>query len=131
MASALLKAHAYGLVWRMTEMEMREALKEGKQLINCAAQFHSNVQQIRSDKLVEGLGDQHLPHPTDSHPTLSVRLRNLGSSFEEVSKSDLSQVPGRPASLIVDGVEELEKELSDFAHFCMNGGLEKESKNVG
>ena len=131
MASALLKAHAYGLVWRMTEMEMREALKEGKQLINCAAQFHINVQQVRSEKLVEGLGEQHLPHPTDSHPALALRLENLGRSFATTVKCDLSEVPSRPASLIVDGVEGLERELSDFAHFCMNRDLEKESKNVG
>jgi hypothetical protein len=68
MCSALLKAHAYEIVWSLTEGEMRKSVREGKALMNSASWFSWVVQGVDTAKLVAGLGAQKSPHLGDTHP---------------------------------------------------------------
>lgn len=127
MCSALLRADAYDIVWNITEGEMRKSLKEGKALIS-ASWFSATVQEIDSTKLVAGLGDKKLSHPIDTHPPLAQRQESLDSSFERATQCDLSLIPVRLASLIIDRVGELEEKLSELGHWRFKHEQEGEKK---
>jgi hypothetical protein len=62
--------------------------------------------------LLEGISARHLSHPTDSHPSLHVRLEALGVSLESVASEGLRTVVPEPAIRLLDDCRSLEKQLS-------------------
>jgi hypothetical protein len=85
-----------------------------------ARQFFSNMSNVfvfmvanaAEPDALKDLGAKVIPHPTDSHPPLNVRLEALGSSIAAVADKALEIGPSEPASSIIDNLEDLEVELS-------------------
>jgi hypothetical protein len=98
---------------------MRRALGKGKQLINVSSLFAEVSKQLPSDEVISGVSEEGPIHPTDTHPPLNQRLKNLNLTFEEVRHDSADLCPSKPAISIVDNLEELEQELTDAEHAMM------------
>lgn len=112
-ATSLIKVHVYSPIWEVIQNQMVELLKQEKQLINASSRFLEFAEQSTDPKLLEGLDAKMLPHPTDSHPPLSVRLKALGYSLSSLGEKCLHPVVDNPAILLIEGYEDLEKDLSE------------------
>jgi len=55
--------------------------------------------------------EAHVPHPTDSHPTLAERLTGFGVSLAQVQEAALA-MPEDPAITLFTGIEASELMLS-------------------
>jgi Zn-dependent protease with chaperone function len=113
-ATALVKAHAFGGVWGPVVLLMAHALSEGRQIANASAVFESVVQDNTGPESLSDLEEQRLPHPTDSHPPLAVRLEALGVTMDDVSDAALATEPELASIELVEGHEELEEALSQM-----------------
>ena len=109
-AAALVKAHAFGPVWDDVDQEVRRQCEEGRRVDNLSTLFAERVaaRGAGGDPLANVL-DQHLAHPTDSHPPLRARLAQIGVSLEEIRERALNVTPSDPASGLVDNLETIER----------------------
>jgi hypothetical protein len=57
-----------------------------------------------------------MPHPTDVHPPLAVRLQAIGVTPVEVSLAALVTQPSHPAATLLEGYEAIERDLSEVEH---------------
>ncbi|KTD33244.1 protease HtpX-like protein [Legionella nautarum] len=132
MGGALVKAHLYQHVWDYTQQKMKENLANGKQIINLSAFFSSICEALPQDFMKDEVGKTHTPHPTDSHPPLSVRLNSMSIKIDEVYGRGIINTNDERAITLIDEVETLEKELSDIEYYKLiqldpnNPGLEKQ-----
>lgn len=84
------------------------------------------VMYLRSEmqsSLLNGLDSKNDPHPTDTHPPLSVRLAALNLTLEDVRNEALNISPEHPASSLIDNLEGLEMRLSAFQQLLINPRL--------
>ena len=61
---------------------------------------------------LDGLDAKLIPHPTDSHPPLSIRLAALGKNLIEIRSDALSLSPSPSSNEVIDNCEELEVQLT-------------------
>ena len=131
-ASALVKLVAFSGMWDGLTILMKDSLQRGtisvgEQQYN-AQQFFGNASNIfaymvsnhADSKALEGLDSRKIPHPTDSHPPLSVRLSVLGTTLSEIAPTALQVSPEPPASSTIDHLEELEWQLTEFQRSLLN-----------
>jgi len=111
-ASALVKIHAFAGAWATVEEASIEALKEGKAFVNASKTYAQLVSDNATPDVLDGIGDTHLSHPTDSHPPLSKRLAELESTIKEVSASALEVNIAQPALDLLPEAEKVEEDLS-------------------
>jgi hypothetical protein len=85
-----------------------------------AQQFFANVSEVYAvtvaqfagSNALDGLDAKTIPHPTDSHPPLSIRLAALGASLSDI-RSDASKLSPKPSSNeMIDNWQYLEGQLS-------------------
>lgn len=74
------------------------------------------VESAKSPAVSSALDARTVPHPTDSHPPLSVRLAALGTTVGDLVPDGLSVNVENPASSLIGGLEPLEIELSSMFH---------------
>lgn len=117
MATALIKSHIYQYIWNFTQEMMKEALSQGNQIINISTYFATICESIPSDFMKDEIGKSHTIHPTDSHPTLAVRLDSIGVKLHDVYSDKIKKIDTEKAIELIDNVEILEKELSDIEHY--------------
>ena len=131
-AAALVKTAAFTSMWDHLTVVMQDSLKkgtitfDGKELD--AQRFFSNVSNVfvymvannAEPKTLEGLDAKIIPHPTDSHPPLSVRLAALNTSLAEVGTDALNISPEPPSSSKIDKLEHLEMQLSMVQQLLLN-----------
>lgn len=114
LCAALIKVTAFSNMWSDLSFEVIENLEYGRPVKNMSKLYASKVafdtDSDAAEKVVQENLDYKVSHPTDTHPTLSERLRNLSGTNEFVSlnmgfldKSSLN---------LVDGAEGLETELT-------------------
>lgn len=125
-ATALVKLHAYTGIWDQLAAVMHDGLVAGYVTVGGehyeARQFFSNVSELYAitvaecvePKSLEGLDTKTIPHPTDSHPPLSVRLTALGQSLAGIRSGALNVSPSPSAHEVIDNCDELENRLSIF-----------------
>lgn len=111
-ASALVKIHAYADLWDPVLHEAVDAIKGGKAAGNMSEAFSRLVQERATPDTLAGVADRHTPHPTDSHPTLALRLANLGITLDGARDPALAVAPEDAAIRLVAEAEALEAELS-------------------
>jgi Zn-dependent protease with chaperone function len=123
-ATALAKLYAYTGMWDQLSAVMRDGLSVGYVNVGDerydARQFFSNVSELYAitvaqcaePKSLDGLDARTIPHPTDSHPPLSVRLDALGQSLTGIRSSALNVSPIPPAHEVIDNCNDLEGQLS-------------------
>jgi Zn-dependent protease with chaperone function len=124
-ATALVKIVGFTSVWDQVVSGMKDGLLAGYLNIDGerydARQFFANVSEVfaltvaaqAQPNALDGLDEKTIPHPTDSHPPLSIRLAALGKQLSEI-RSDALNLPPHPSSNeIIDNCEELEVQLSN------------------
>jgi len=114
MATSLLKTHIYQQVWIFTNNKMKEALENGKQIVNVANYFQSICDSIPHDFMKDEIGKSSTTHPTDSHPPLTVRLNAIGVQLSDIYP--LQQQTEEKAIELIDNAEIHEQGLSDLEH---------------
>ncbi len=116
MGSALTKVHAYSGIWQfLVEEEMIRAINGGKQITNCSSYYGSALEVVEEKALIQNLKEATLQHPTDTHPSLDVRLKELGFNLNSFISS-IRVKPMKPGIQLVARYEEIEKELSELEH---------------
>lgn len=137
LATALVKLHAFSTAWLAIRQGMQSALGEGKQLINASLLFADIVHKMEKSEALENVSEEGPVHPTDSHPPLSQRLKNLNLSLEDVMKDAENTSPDKPAINLFDDVETFEKELTEIEHAIMVytgeaqiGGVKKQTQQT-
>ncbi len=111
-ASALVKIHAFADLWDPVMRETAMALKEGKAAGNMSEAFRRLVAEHATPERLAGVADRHTPHPTDSHPTLGIRLASLGVTLDAAREPALRVAPDQAAIALVAEAEALEDEIS-------------------
>ena len=123
-ATALTKLVAFTGMWDQVTSAMRDGLMAGYMNIGGerydARQFFANasevyaftVAQCAEPTLLDGLDAKAIPHPTDSHPPLSIRLAALGKNLIDIRSDALNLSPHPSSNEVIDRCEELEVQLS-------------------
>ncbi len=123
-ATALVKLHAYTGMWDQLSVVMRDGLSVGHVNVGDerydAPQFFSNVSELYAmtvaqcaePRSLDGLDAKTIPHPTDSHPPLSIRLDALGQSLFAIRSGALNVSPNPSAHEVIDNCDDLEGRLS-------------------
>jgi Zn-dependent protease with chaperone function len=131
-ATALVKIVAFTGMWDSLTAVMHESLQKGTITFGekeyDAQQFFSNVSNVflfmvannADPKALEGLDAKTIPHPTDSHPPLSVRLAALKTPLADVRTDALNVSPEPACSALIDNLEDLEMRLSAVQQLLMN-----------
>jgi hypothetical protein len=110
--TALVKIHAFSGFWNALQDAAKEALQKGKAFTNASKVYADAVAEQANIKVLDGIAETHLSHPTDSHPPLGVRLESLGITVKGVSGAALVVSPSEPAISYIDRYEQKEEEIS-------------------
>jgi hypothetical protein len=123
-AVALVKIIAFTSTWERVVSTMTESLLDGyidiggerydarRFFANMSEVFALTVANSADPAAFDGLDAKVIPHPTDSHPPLSIRLAALKKSLPEIRPNALKLSPEQPAHAAIDHCEELEMQLS-------------------
>lgn len=112
LASALVKVHAFSGVWSSIDNAAQEALRSKKMFVNASKVFSKAVSDINGEEALSKVLGAQIPHPTDSHPPLGVRLESLKVTIEDISSVALNVNPDDPAFAVIEGAEKIEEEVS-------------------
>lgn len=112
MASALVKAHAFGDMWDQVCETAIESVTRGQRLPNISKTYSDLVVRRAPVMSFEGITDMHLSHPTDSHPSLSARLDAFDVSLTTVTPAALVVAPSDAAGLLLPDLEQREREIT-------------------
>jgi len=121
-AVALVKIHAFMPCWQAVLGQMRKSLEEGKQIINSSLLFEDASHDLAVSRYLDecdplqGLSEHRLPHPTDSHPPLGIRLESLSISMDDVTQDAIDTCPEPVAIDLIADFEPLEEDLTDVEH---------------
>ena len=122
LSTALIKVSLYSSLWDHARKQNIERLNQGKIANNLSVVFqdtakydveHENIEEIMKSTL-----DRSISHPTDSHPPVSKRLKELGIRAEEITK-DMLLVPEHAAIELLDKHQEVEEEITLIEHKLM------------
>lgn len=107
LATALVKVHAYSEAWGGILESARINAEELRGEKSLARPFVEKARGLSPEALAK-VGEHHIFHPTDSHPTLAVRLQSL--QIEIPAAVAATAVPAFEASAaaLVANVDELE-----------------------
>jgi Zn-dependent protease with chaperone function len=112
-ATALVKLHAFTGIWAGLQGAAISALHQGKMFVNASLMYADAVSQSAGPEALKGIVDASLSHPTDSHPSLSVRLASLQVKLDDLSADALVVTPMEQGIKLVPQVEKLEEDLSE------------------
>ena len=112
--TALSKLYIYDLVWEDTKNKFKEIVREKikKKIKNLSLEFVRTARLLlEKDKLkvyLKNLQFYEQLHPSDTHPPLEDRMKNLGVKMEKISNKSLVNFLPSSASLIpnIDLIEE-------------------------
>lgn len=133
LASALMKVALLSPTWAIEGDHMVEALKGGKVLVNGPLQFANiarvQLQGIEPTKLAEAVASYRMPHPTDTHPLLSQRLRALNVHPSEAAAH--VTIPREGAITLVANAEKIEEALTEVqAQLLIKNGVVEVSEGA-
>lgn len=117
MARGLLKVHISPYAWKITLQEMNKALSAEKQIVNISTFFYSACKLIPENFMKDVIGKTSTLHPTDTHPTLSLRLKNIGIELSELYYDTLKPPTVDIAIELIDNPTNIEEELSELEHY--------------
>ena len=112
--TALSKLYIYDLVWEDTKNKFKEIVREKikNKIKNLSLEFIRTARLLlEKDKLkvyLKNLQFYEQLHPSDTHPPLEDRMKNLGVKMEKISNKSLVNFLPSSASLIpnIDLIEE-------------------------
>jgi Zn-dependent protease with chaperone function len=112
-ATALVKIHAFAGMWEGIQEAAANALREHKGFINASKAYAEAVRESAAPHALDGIAESHLSHPTDSHPTLAVRLDSLQTSISLLANAALDVTPVEPAIALIPDPEGTEETISE------------------
>jgi Zn-dependent protease with chaperone function len=115
-ASALLKVHIYQYAWQLTLERMKEVITEDKHIINLSSFFNDICHSLPQNFLESEIGGAKIPHPSDSHPPLSLRLESIGVPLPTLYAAGINLPTSDVAIELVHNSTALEQELSIIEH---------------
>ena len=112
--TALSKLYIYDLVWEDTKNKFKEIVREKikNKIKNLSLEFVQTARLLlEKDKLkvyLKNLQFYEQLHPSDTHPPLEERMKNLSVKMEEISNKSLVNFLPSAGSLIpkIDVIEE-------------------------
>ncbi|HRE06308.1 MAG TPA: M48 family metallopeptidase [Opitutaceae bacterium] len=107
LATALVKVHAYGAAWSEILHGVHYRNEEYREVTNLVEPLVAKARGITLDELAK-LGDREVPHPIDSHPTLTARLAALGTDLATVCPAVELPPADQAATELISGASELE-----------------------
>jgi Zn-dependent protease with chaperone function len=113
MATALVKVHAFTAYWATLQEAAVTALKQGNIFVNASRTYAETCAQNAGPSALQGIADSHTSHPTDTHPSLGARLKNLQTPLQEVSAAALDLPPTDCAVEYITNYEAKEEEISE------------------
>ena len=132
LCAALIKVTAFSNLWSDLSYDVIENLEYGRPVNNLSKLYASRVAfdtdaEVAGKVVKENL-DYKISHPTDTHPTLSERLKNL-SGTDEFSSLNMGLLDNSSLELITDA-ESLETELTLVQQklYQLSGRAQYESK---
>jgi hypothetical protein len=81
--------------------------------VNASAVYATTVADRVGPASFGGIADMHTSHPTDSHPTLAMRLHALGTTIDDVKGAASMVAPDDAAISLVTNSERLERGISE------------------
>lgn len=125
-ATVLVKLSAYSHVWTELIQWARESNSAGVVnygdasyeprlwFYNMSQLFSVMASNNASPNVLKNLDAVETPHPTDTHPPLSVRLAALNISVDSIEQEALTVSYDEQCATIFEGLEELEVQISGF-----------------
>ncbi len=110
---ALVKLEAYMPSWQSSYDEAASAIRGQRSAGNLSARFQELAALNARGSVVSDIDHGRIPHPTDSHPATSERLRRLGLDPATTIARATTVPPADPAFAFIDDGEALELDLMD------------------
>ena len=112
--NALCKLNVYDLVWQNVEKDYYEMVrnKEKNKIKNLSLDFirtiRNKIDKNKLDAYLKEIYKYEQKHPSDTHPTIEQRMKNLKVSKKDITNKSLTNFLPSAASLIdnIDVVEE-------------------------
>ena len=115
-SSALAKIYAYSGLWSTVENKIFYLVKQGRMLKNCSQFYSEHLNSLTQGQLLQIMNEERkIPHPTDTHPPLDVRLKQLGANVTD-GLFLLEPKGDNSTSLLGDNFERIELELNQIEH---------------
>jgi len=122
LAYSLSKVILFSPLWNNVRIDNIKRLNVGKISENLSLIFKDksayNLSKQQLDEQKENILASSIPHPTDTHPILIERLKNVGFNSEEISIENILK-QGDSCSDLVDNIEQIEKDLTLLEHRMM------------
>lgn len=123
LSSALGKIAVYAPLWEQIRTQNIDRLNHGKLTINLSQTYRDSARFDISNTDIEELMMEilitRISHPTDTHPTISERLANIGADKNALTISKLTEQGESGLELLDEFLLETEKELTLFEHRLM------------
>lgn len=117
--TALTKTAFYSVLWEGLRNENIDRLHRGKASRNLSGVLEGKVRyDINDEKLTKAIAEvskRTVPHPTDSHPPIGVRMKSLGIDAGSIAVDDMA-IPENSAILLFRNATALEESLSVMEH---------------
>jgi Zn-dependent protease with chaperone function len=125
-ATVLVKLAAYMHVWTDLIQWAKESNRAGvvnygdksyepRQWFYNMSQLFSEMASSNADaRILNNLDDVKTPHPTDTHPPLSMRLNALNTSIESIAQDALTISYDEECASLFENLEQLEAQISDI-----------------
>ncbi len=122
LSTALIKVSLYSVLWNHARKQNIERLNQGKIASNLSLVFQNtamyDVERESIEEILRLTLEQSISHPTDSHPTVSKRLKELGITPDQITR-DMLLVPTNAAIQLLDKFQDVEQEITLLEHKLM------------
>lgn len=117
MASALTKIYAFSNFWSTVENKMIQMVKQKQKLLNCSQAYAEFIDKITEEDLLKVLHQEpKIPHPTDTHPSFQLRLKELGFDISHCNQWLRKMMGEASTNMLQSDLEKIETELNDIEH---------------
>lgn len=119
LGTALLKIGAVAPAWPDINQTMVHALNEGRMFANVSEYYGKLANEAVKPEHLRAVGETVMAHPTDTHPTTLARIEAFGLKLENLVRDAHASLGKETAADLVQDLEALEVEISDFEHRVM------------
>ena len=123
LVTSLIKISTYSMLWDAIHRENIDRLNDGRTTRNLSSLLESrgrhDIESHTLDEIVDLVSKHSTPHPFDTHPTVSQRMKALGVERDEIDKADLL-VPENTAALLFRNSLAVEEKLTVMEHKLMD-----------
>ncbi len=113
MGTALIKLEAYLPSWLASREEVRGAIQRRQPPPDLSKRFAELAALNARSSRLSDVDQGRIPHPTDTHPPTSERLKALGVDKDAIVASATTLPPAAPAIDLIDDGDALELDLMD------------------